>query len=1045
MKLDGAVNTDGNGQTPDVLRDRRLSILSGSEVEAIYGRPRFTDEERVQYFSLIGAEYETLQSLRSVKSMAHFILQLGYFKAKHMFFVFGFNDIEADLEHVFSRHMPATCRRPRASVDKKTRLKQQRLILALTGYRTCGSADRRHLAAKARQAARLCSKPVYVFRELMQYMEEKRVVAPRYTTMQEVVGRALKDEQDRLLKLVQSNLRASDIRALERLLKDTSGLHEISQIRREPKNFSVSEITREITRGEHIRALYQLTDNLIPKLDISNESIKHYASLVNYYSAYKLKRMNSCVAYLYLLCFVRHRFQRLHDNIIGSLLYDVRRYNDDAKRAAKNRLHDCRLEGNQNLEKAGQVLSLFTDDDIPSDTAFCDVQSRAFSILERDKLATVAEHITTKAKFDETGFRWDHVDRLAMKFKRHLRPILLAVDFSTSSASDSLKEALDIIRDVFRSGRSLTQCQANTLPTGFIPEEARDYLYDRAGNDVSPRLLADRYEFLAYDMLRRGLEAGEIFCRDSVRFRSFDDDLIDKRLLNDRREQLISDSGLKLLSQPIETHLAHLEQQLEDKIADVNQRIASGANSHLKQVKTQPASQKRWTLQYPDDDETINHSLFDSVRQVDINSVLHFVNDRCQFVDAFEHVVHRYTKKPPNNRSLIACLIAWATNMGLGGMAASSDIGHAELVATSDSFIRPETLKEANDKVSNAIAELPIFRDYNIDGLLHSSSDGQKFETSVHTINARHSPKYFGLKKGVVSYSMVVNHVPVNATIIGANEHESQYVFDIIANNTSDIDPDRHSTDTHGSNHVNFGILHQFGYEFAPRYKNIFRKVTTSLCGFATTSHYKEGVIKPIRKINKELIIEEWPNIERILVSLAQKTTTQSIIIGKLSSYANKNRTKRALWEYDSIIQSLYLLDFVDSPALRQSVQKALNRGESYHKLRRAVSYANFGKLRFKTEQEQHIWGECSRLVTNCIIYYNACILSQLAAKTDRVGNGDAIKLIKDVSPVAWQHINLHGRYRFDELPVAIDVAKIVDVLFRAQKTTGAAGIASTP
>ncbi|ALZ64577.1 Tn3 transposase DDE domain protein (plasmid) [Bacillus cereus] len=52
-------------------------------------------------------------------------------------------------------------------------------------------------------------------------------------------------------------------------------------------------------------------------------------------------------------------------------------------------------------------------------------------------------------------------------------------------------------------------------------------------------------------------------------------------------------------------------------------------------------------------------------------------------------------------------------------------------------------------------------------------------------------------------------------------------------------------------------------------------------------------------------------------------------------------------------------LEYIDSLSLRQNVQKALNRGESYHKLRRSVSYANFGKLRFKTEQDQQIWNEC--------------------------------------------------------------------------------------
>lgn len=55
---------------------------------------------------------------------------------------------------------------------------------------------------------------------------------------------------------------------------------------------------------------------------------------------------------------------------------------------------------------------------------------------------------------------------------------------------------------------------------------------------------------------------------------------------------------------------------------------------------------------------------------------------------------------------------------------------------------------------------------------------------------------------------MVANHIPVNARIIGANEHESHYVFDLLYNNTTDIQPAVHSTDTHGTNEVNFAILH---------------------------------------------------------------------------------------------------------------------------------------------------------------------------------------------------------------------------------------------
>jgi TnpA family transposase len=839
---------------------RRLRILGDDEIQAIYGIPRFTPEERLEYFSLSSTELASFSELHSIKSQIYYIIQLGYFKARQMFFVFDLQEVLEDARYIIEQYFP-NFQFTDFEITKVTRLRQQRLILKLYNYRNCGPEERQKLASRARQAASVCAKPVYVFRELMHYLQEQRIVAPGYSFLQDTIGKALTDEQERLTNIVHNHLNDSDIEDLNRLLEDSTGLYEITQLKREPKDFNLSEIKREIHRSDQIGELYKLAQRLLPHLLISNESIKYYASLVSYYSVYKLKRFKKWTTYVYLLCFVYHRYQRCHDNLILSLIHHVRQYDDEAKAAAKECVYQYRIEANQDLQKAGQVLKLFTDDSIAEQTPFHQVQAQAFSIL-----------------------------------------------------------------------------------------------------------------------------------------------------------------------QPIKEHLKSLEQMLEERITCVNQRIAEGLNEHF-QIKKR-GQNVRWALTSPRQGEPVNHPLFDAHRQVEISSVMNFVNQQCRFMEAFEHILGRYVKQEADERAIIAVLIAWGTNMGLGKMGDISDIGYQTLASTSDNFIRIENLREANDLVSNAITKLPIFQYYDLGDALHSSSDGQKFETQIHTINARYSQKYFGLKKGIVSYTLVANHVPLNAEVIGANEHESHYVFDILYNNTTDIQPEVHSTDTHGPNEVNFAILHFFGYQFAPRYNDIHDKVSTSLYGFKHPSQYGEDMlIKPIRKINSDLIIPEWENIQRIMVSLALKTTTQSIIIGKLSNYARKNKTRRALWEYDNIIRSLYLLDYIDSPPLRSNVQTALNRGENYHQLRRAVSYANFGKLRFKTEYEQQIWNECARLITNCIIYYNATILSHLLSYKEKNGDVKGTELLKRISPVAWKHINFCGRYEFSKMSEDIDIDAIIHQL----------------
>jgi hypothetical protein len=120
------------------------------------------------------------------------------------------------------------------------------------------------------------------------------------------------------------------------------------------------------------------------------------------------------------------------------------------------------------------------------------------------------------------------------------------------------------------------------------------------------------------------------------------------------------------------------------------------------------------------------------------------------------------------------------------------------------------------------------------------------------------------------------------------------------------------------------------------------------------------------------------------------------------------------------------LLNYIDSLSLRQHVQKALNRGENYHQLCRAVSFASFGKLRFKTEYEQELWSECSRLIANCIIFYNASLLSRFLEHKEKTGNMQGAEAIKKISSIAWQHINLHGRYEFQKPPHPLDVDTII-------------------
>jgi hypothetical protein len=69
--------------------------------------------------------------------------------------------------------------------------------------------------------------------------------------------------------------------------------------------------------------------------------------------------------------------------------------------------------------------------------------------------------------------------------------------------------------------------------------------------------------------------------------------------------------------------------------------------------------------------------------------------------------------------------------------------------------------------------------------------------------------------------------------------------------------------------------------------------------------------------------------------------------------------------------------------------------------------------LRVKTEAEQQIWNECSRLISNAIIYYNTALLSVVYEQKRAAGDEEAMAAMASISPVAWQHVNLFGAIEF--------------------------------
>src|SRR5207248_2224715 len=105
------------------------------------------------------------------------------------------------------------------------------------------------------------------------------------------------------------------------------------------------------------------------------------------------------------------------------------------------------------------------------------------------------------------------------------------------------------------------------------------------------------------------------------------------------------------------------------------------------------------------------------------------------------------------------------------------------------------------------------------------------------------------------------------------------------------------------------------------------------------------------------------PDIDCVVATLGLKEITQGTLIRKLCTYTDTNPTRRAIFEYDRLVRSIYTLRYLRDPKLQRNVHRSQNRLESYHQLRSAIAQVGGKKeLTGRTDIESEIGNQCARL-----------------------------------------------------------------------------------
>jgi TnpA family transposase len=146
---------------------------------------------------------------------------------------------------------------------------------------------------------------------------------------------------------------------------------------------------------------------------------------------------------------------------------------------------------------------------------------------------------------------------------------------------------------------------------------------------------------------------------------------------------------------------------------------------------------------------------------------------------------------------------------------------------------------------------------------------------------------------------------------------EAPYVLDGLHHHAhqTDLRIAEHYTDTAGATDHAFGLCHLLGYRFAPRIKDLKdRKLYT----IDKPSAYP--LLEPLIGDTVEIaaISSQWAALQRLKASIEAGVVVPSVILRKLAAAGAGNTLSRALRALGRIERTLFTLQWLSDPDLRQ-------------------------------------------------------------------------------------------------------------------------------
>jgi len=552
------------------------------------------------------------------------------------------------------------------------------------------------------------------------------------------------------------------------------------------------------------------------------------------------------------------------------------------------------------------------------------------------------------------------------RFRKYTPVMLELFDFRGNDASSPLLEAIEVLRQMNRSGKRHIAVSEHML--NLVPRRARLLMADDRG-----AMYGYVFEMAVMVEIRNQLRAGNLWVAGSEAHRPFGQYLLPSGGDGGRRAEPQDERWL-------EEYLADSRRRLAEQLPLVSHSTGMSA-AYLPRDAGEGSG--RWTR--------LNHSLYKRLPGIRLMDLLREVDAWTGFTDRF---VHSSTLREPDEaekHKLWTVLVALGTANGLknaAGDGAASAASYRQLMNTLQWRVNEETIEQANKALIEYQRGLPLAVHWSESGGI--SSDVQAVpvvRSTARTLRGEKAGRCYQYRwmndQFLIVHTEAAPFGDLGLLLNGAASPDTPYSL--------------HYCHASGFADRLFGLSRLLGTRLFPRLRRFHNTRLYRIGRIPTSPFVKPG------DIDVAIIREAAAELRQLVQAIRSGTVSASRMFAKVRSRDSLNA---ALREIGRIEKTLFYTEFIRSRSLHQAMARDAQRWKELYALIRLLTPGGGGSLQGKHAEDQARFLQANSLLVNAIVVWNTVQLERSIRIWKESASVDE-EWLKHVSPLYGGHIAL--------------------------------------